>query len=139
MKVSLFTIVCLLLANPGNGQSLQRDNLFGVHLIDVQLNPAVTMEAFEAFFVQRVIPEYEKHWIGLKGHLVKSVRGEHQNKFAIVWVFATEPTRDYYFNPDGSMHQREREALQKVEPIEAELKAKYGSYTITYMDDWVVQ
>ena len=97
------------------------------------------MESFKDFFVDEVIPVYEKQWIGLKGHIVKSVRGEYKNKFAIVWIFATEPTRDYYFNEDGTPNELEIKAFDKVKPIEEELKQKYGSYTVTYADDWVVQ
>jgi len=119
-------------------QSLEKDNLLGLHVIDVKLNPGVTMDQFKSFFVNEVLPVYEKQWIGLKGHLVKSVRGEYKDKFAIIWVFANEPTRDFYFNETGP-NQRELDALDKVKPIEAKLKEKYGTYTVHYQDDWVVQ
>lgn len=134
-------VALLILASTifGNSQSLQRDNLLGIHVMDIQLNPGITLEDFSTFFVSKVIPEYEKHWIGLKGHLVKSVRGEYKDKLAVMWVFATEPTRDYYFNPDGTMNEREVIALKKVEKIEDELKTKFGSYTVEYKDDWVVK
>ena len=121
------------------GQSLQRDNLFGVHVLDVQLNPGKTLEDWKEFYVREVIPVYEASWMGLRAHLLESVRGEYAGKLAIMWVFATEPTRDYYFNPDGSMHQREIDALAKVEPIEARLREEIGDFTIEYRDDWVVQ
>jgi len=97
------------------------------------------MEQFKTFFVEEVIPEYEEAWLGLQGYLIKSVRGEYKNRFGIIWIFATEPTRDYYFNEDDTMNQRELDNIEKVKPIEEELKKKYGSYTITYMDDWIIQ
>lgn len=119
-------------------QSLQRDNLIGLHIVDVNLNEGVSMEDWKDFFVNRVIPEYEKHFM-IKGHLVKSVRGEYKDQFGLIWVFATEPTRDYYFNDDGTPNQYELEGLAKAKPIEDELKRRFGSYAVDYKDDWVVQ
>ncbi|MEZ4935152.1 MAG: hypothetical protein R2788_23840 [Saprospiraceae bacterium] len=139
MKRIIFSIALVAFALITNGQSLHRDNLLGIHVMDVKLNPGVSLEAFTEFFVSEVIPEYEKHWLGLKGHIVQSVRGEYKGKLAIIWVFATEPTRDYYFNADGTMHEREIASLEKVKPIEEELKKRFGTYTVDYKDDWVVQ
>ena len=138
MKYLMLTLLSVSVALWGSAQSLQRDNLLGLHPIEVELKPGVTMEEFKTFFTNEVLPEYEKHWIGLKGHLVQSARGTYKDKLAILWVFATEPTRDHYFDENGP-NQLELEALDKVKPIEEKLKEHYGSYTITYQDDWVVQ
>jgi len=139
MRLKLLTFIFLLATVLCFGQGLQRNNLLGLHVIDVDLNEGVTMEQFKTFFVEEVIPEYEEAWLGLQGYLIKSVRGEYKNRFGIIWIFATEPTRDYYFNEDDTMNQRELDNIEKVKPIEEELKKKYGSYTITYMDDWIIQ
>ena len=125
-------------ANSAVGQTLHKETLLGLHLITVELQPNVTMDQFKTFFVKEVLPEYEKQWVGLKGYLVKSVRGEYKDRFAIIWVFDTEKARDRYFNADGSPNDLEKIAMEKVKPIEGKL-TKYGTYTIKYMDDWVVQ
>ena len=138
MKKILLIVAIALSANFSFSQGLQRGSLFGVHVITVNLKPNVKMEEFKAFFVNKVLPEYEKNWPELRGYLVKSVRGEYQNKFAIVWLFKTEASRDKYFNADGTPNALEEAALEKVKPIESEL-TKYGTYTVKYMDDWVVQ
>ena len=126
------------MANFSFGQGLQKGNLFGVHVITVNLKPNATLDEFKTFFVNKVIPEYEKQWTGLKGYLVKSMRGPYKNSFAVVWLFETESARNKYFNADDSPNELEKSALEKVKPIEEELK-KYRTYTIKYMDDWVVQ
>jgi hypothetical protein len=120
------------------GQQLHKETLFGVHLIKVDLKPGATIEQFRDFFVKEVLPDYERHWKGLKGYLVKSVRGPSKNKFAIMWVFDTQAVRNSYFNADGSPNELEKAALEKVKPVEQKL-ARFGTYTIEYMDDWVVQ
>lgn len=119
---------------------MKKGNLFGVHVIKVDLRSNVKLEEFRAFFVKEVVPEYEKHWDGLHGHLVKSARGNYKNSFAIVWLFETEAARDKYFQTDDKdkPNELEKAALEKVKPIEESLK-RLGTYTIKYMDDWVVQ
>jgi len=119
-------------------QNLHKETLFGVHLITVELKPGATMNQFRDFFVKEVLPDYEKHWKGLKGYLVRSVRGPSKDRFAIVWMFDTERIRDSYFNSDGTPNELEKDALEKVKPVEQKLN-KFGTYTIQYMDDWVVQ
>ena len=139
MKFFFAFILAAALGLSARAQSLQRDNLFGMHVLNVTLHPGKTLEDFKDFYVREVIPVYEASWLGLRAHLLQSVRGEDAGKLAIMWVFATEPTRDYYFNPDGSMHQREIDALAKVEPVEERLRREIGEFTIEYRDDWVVQ
>jgi len=138
MKKILFIIAALFSANLTFAQQLQKGNLFGVHVITVQLKPNATMEQFTTFFVNQVLPEFEKHWDGLKGYLLKSARGEYKNSFAITWMFKTEAIRNKYFNADDTPNDLEKAAWEKVKPIQKELE-KYGTYTVKYMDDWIVQ
>jgi hypothetical protein len=128
----------LLTATVCSGEGLEKGNLFGVHVITVRLRPHVTLDQFKDFFVTRVLPEYEKQWVGLKGYLVKSRRGEYKNRFAIVWLFTSEAARNRYFTADDKPNALEKAAYKGVGPIEEELK-QYGTYTIAYKDDWIVQ
>ena len=138
MRKLLFILVLVMMANLTRAQGLKKGNLFGVHLVTVELNPNVKMEEFKNFFVNEVLPQYEKSWVGLKGYLVKSVRGEYKDRFFIVWLFESENARDKYFNADGTPNDLEKAAFEKVGPVEEKLK-KYGTYTIKYTDDFVVQ
>jgi hypothetical protein len=138
IKKQMIVLAITMMANLCFGQGLQRGNLFGVHIITVELRPNVKMEEFKTFFVKNVLPEYEKNWDGLKGYLVKSVRGEYKDHFAIVWLFETEEGRDKYFNKDGTANELEKAAFERIRPVEEKL-TKYGTYTVKYMDDFVVQ
>ena len=133
IAVLLTATVCF-----ADGDGLQKGNLFGVHVITVTLRPNVTIDEFKTFFISKVIPEYEKHWDGLKGYLVQSRRGEYKDRFAIVWLFTSEAARNRYFTRDDKPNALEKAAYLAVGPIEEELK-KYGTYTIAYHDDWIVQ
>jgi hypothetical protein len=136
-------VVAVLLMASGvcYGQGLERGNLIGVHVITVNLKPGVSMEDFTKFYVEHVLPEYEKNWPGLEGYLLKSFFSDSKNKFAVVWLFKTVEYRNRNFNPDGTSNELERAAHARVEPIEDKLKEMYGSYTVQYTheDDWVVQ
>jgi hypothetical protein len=72
-----------LLANFSFGQTLQKGNLLGLHVMTINLKPNVTMDDFKTFFINKVIPEYEKQFQP-KGYLVKCVRGESENSFGVV-------------------------------------------------------
>jgi hypothetical protein len=137
-KHLLLVAVILLIASAGFGQGLKKGNLIGIHKITVTLKPNVTIDQFEKFYVDKVLPEYEKAWVGLKGYLLRSFRDK--NSFAIVWLFESEAARNKYFTADDKANEFERAAYQKVKPIEEELK-KYGIYTVDYKndDDWVVR
>jgi|SRR5882724_9374419 len=138
VKLLIIVVTLLLVSNLSLGQGLEPQNLFGLHVITVNLKPNVTMDEFKTFFIREVIPEYEKYWPGLKGYLVKSVRGEYKDRFAIVWLFKTEADRNRNFDANGKANELEKAALEKVKPIEERLKNEYGTYTVKYMDDWVV-
>ena len=134
--ILVFTLV--LLFSGAFAQRLNKGTLFGVHTITVSLNPNVTMDQFASFFIKKVLPEYESHWIGLNGYLLRSFKDT--NSFAIVWQFKSAKARNRYFTKDDKPNDLEKANYEKVKPVEEELR-KYGSYTVKYMDadDWVVQ
>ena len=137
MKKLLLIGALILAANFSFGQSLQKGNLLGLHIMTVNLNSGATMDQFQTFFISKVIPEYEKQFQGVKGYLVKAVRGENNNSFGIVWLFDTEQSRDKYFGADGNPNDLGKSAIEKVSGIEKELE-KLGTYT-TKFTDWVIQ
>ena len=137
MKKLFLIGAIILVSNFSFGQSLQKGNLVGLHIMTVNLNSGATMDQFQTFFISKVIPEYEKQFQGVKGYLVKAVRGENNNSFGIVWLFDTEQSRDKYFSADGNPNDLGKSAVEKVSVIEKELE-KLGTYT-TKFTDWVIQ
>src|SRR5258708_5274398 len=105
-KRLLLVSAILLIANATFGQGLKKGNLIGIHKIKViTLKPNVTMEQFETFYVDKVMPEYEKAWVGLKGYLLQSFR--YKNSFAIVWLFESKAARNRYFTADDKANELE--------------------------------
>jgi hypothetical protein len=136
MKKLVFFAVMILLSGFTFGQSLQKGNLIGTHVISVALQPGVTIEKFMDFYKSKVVPEYEKAFSGMKAYLVKSVRGANKDSFGGFMVFKTEADRDKYFKADGSYTEIGNAAYAKLKPVLDEL-SKLGTMTSVY-NDWLV-
>ena len=137
MKKLILIATIILVANFSYSQSLKKGNLVGLHVMTINLASGATMDQFQAFYIDKVIPEYEKHFQGAKGYLVKGVRGENNNSMAVIWVFDTEQSRDKYFTTDGNPNDLGKSAIEKVSGVDKELE-KIGTHT-TKFTDWVVQ
>jgi hypothetical protein len=136
MKNVMLIFALVLVAALAFGQSLQKGNLVGLHVATINLNPDVTMNQYKDFFVNSVIPEYEKNY-GAKAYLAKGIRGENANSFAFIFVFESEKMRDKYFNADGSSNDVGKAVNEKMQPTMDKLN-KLGTSTSKYTD-WVLQ
>jgi len=138
MKKLIFTAAITLLSlGISFGQSLQKGNVLGLHVITVTLKPGVTMEQYIDFYLEKYMPEAEKNFPGIKGYIIKGVRGENENKFGIVFSFKSVEVRDKYFPEPDKMSELANAGFQKLQPLTDELD-KLGSYTSVYTD-WVIQ
>jgi len=137
MKIVILVSAFLLFAGIAFGQSLKKGNLIGVHVEDVKLASGVTMDQYINFLMNKYVPEYEKAF-GSKVHIVKGVRGENTNKYAIFIIYDSPQTRDKYFKADGTVTETAgKSASAKMESLNKELE-KLGASDAKYTD-WVVQ
>jgi hypothetical protein len=135
-KLCLITTL-ILVCSAIFGQSLQKGNLVGVHNLTITLDPDVTMNQYKTFYLNKVIPEYEKHFTGVNVYLLKGIRGENVNSLGIMWVFESEEDRNKYFDEDGSTTELANSTFEKIQPITDELE-KLGTWSSDYTD-WLVQ
>lgn len=137
MKKIIIIIALASIAKFSIAQQLQKGNLVGVHTLSVTLKPGATMEQFEDFYSNKYIPALEQAFKGMKGSFVKARRGEHENKYGILWIVKTEQDRDQYFNSDGSFNEAGKAAIAKIADEEKELE-KIAT-TSSVFTDWIVQ
>ncbi len=137
MKKLFITAAFILLAGVAFGQTLQKGNLVGLHVVTLNLNPDVTMNQYLDFFIHKVIPEYEKNFPDIKYNIAKGIRGENENSFAYFVVFESEKVRNKYWSEEGVYTELGNSALEKMGPILAELE-KLGTSSTTYTD-WLIQ
>lgn len=135
-KLFLFAAL-ILLTGITFGQTLQKGNLVGTHVLTVTLQPGITMEKYLEFVKSKVIPEYEKNFPNMKVYLVKGIRGENDNSYGEIIVFKSSQDRDKYYNSDGSDNELMKSVNAKLKPVSDELE-KLGTYTSKYTD-WIVQ
>lgn len=137
MKNLLIIAILGLAVFAANGQSLQKGNLVGMHVITLKLNPNFTDQQAMDLFINKYIPAAEENYPGVKVYLVKGIRGENENRIGEISVFESEALRDKYFNKDGSMTELGTAANKKVMEAMEEFN-KMGTYTSVYTD-WVIQ
>ena len=142
MKKILLAVAALILLTAGGtfGQGLKKGNLVGVHIYSVKLNPGVTIEQFTNFCINKLFPEWEKNFQGLKLHLGKRIRGLNDQTelgLTMIFVFASEKDRDKYFTAAGETNELGKALFKKIEPINAEL-GKLGSLSDDRYTDWLI-
>ncbi len=137
MKKFIIIISLAAIAKFSIAQQLQKGNLIGIITISVTLKPGATMEQFEDFYSSKYIPALEHAFKEFKGSFIKSRRGEHANKYGILWIVKTEQDRDQYFNSDGKLNEVGKAAMAKIADVEKELE-KIAT-TSSVFTDWIVQ
>jgi hypothetical protein len=137
-KLILFTVI-FFFAGVSFGQSLQKGNLVGVHVLKLKLQPDVTYNQWKDYFLNKYIPEAEKIAQGdVKFYLTESIRGVNKHEVGYIVVFRTEAIRDKYNKDDGSLTEYGEQFMKKFEPLIQEL-AKYEKFRSTTYNDWIVQ
>jgi len=136
MKKLLVITAFLLFAGIAFGQTLQKGNLIGVHVMSVELKPGATMDQFIDFFNKKAKPEWEKIHEGMKVFIMKGIRGENVDEIGMLYQFKDEAARDKSYNDDGSISEFGQKVQEKLAPILTEA-GKIGTWTFKYTD-WLV-
>ena len=137
MKKLIFLMALILLTGLTFGQTIQKGNLLGTHVMTVSLQSGVTMDHFLKFFKSKYIPAFEKNHPGWKVYIVKSIRGDVKDSYGMLMLVKSQKERDKYYNTDGSNSKAGNSADEKLKPVSDEMK-KFGTFTTTYTD-WLVQ
>jgi hypothetical protein len=137
VPLALFSVLLFFTLSPLQAQQLEKGNLLGLHVLEVTLEPGVTMDEYMAMVKEEIIPAVEKHWKGMQMKLVKGIRGEQANRFGFLYLFESDEVRNRFFNADGTYSEAGNAALEKFQPVSDKLD-KLGSYTRVYTD-WIVE
>ena len=99
MKKLILLTAFVIVAGAAIGQSLQKGNLIGVHLMDAKFNPDVTYNQYKDFILNRYISEFEKVLQGdCNAFILEGIRGENKNEVGVIFVFKSEAARDKYYD-----------------------------------------
>lgn len=137
MKKFIIAAAFILFAGVAFGQTLQKGSVVGVHTTTVTLNPGVTLDQYLDFFTNRFIPEFEKHFPGIKLFLVKGLNREVEGEYGKIFIIESKKVYNKYWNDDGSYTDITMAIAEKVQPLLDEGN-KFGTST-DVITDWVIQ
>ncbi|MFO7672063.1 MAG: hypothetical protein R6W31_20575 [Bacteroidales bacterium] len=137
MRKLLVITALLLFAGIAFGQTIQKGNLIGVHVLTVELKAGATMDQFVDFLDEKLKPAYEKAVPEVKVFMVKGKRGEQMNEIGMIMQFTDEAARNKYNNDDESPTELGIKIQEELAPMLTEME-KIGTWTSKYTD-WIVQ
>jgi len=133
-RINILTILTICLSVTfGHSQTLEKDNLIGMHVIDIRLDPDVTMNQFLKFYKEIGIPASEKAFPGMKIAIAQGMIGQLENRFAVLYLFESQSVRDLYFTDDGGFTAAGAKGIKDMEAVQNE-QDKLGTTTYVYTD-----
>jgi len=121
------------------GQTLHKDAVIAVRSFTIVLQPDVTMNQYIEFYKNKVIPEVEKYYPGIKVFLLTGERGAKKNQLGLVWYFDSPAIRDKYWpTEDSEGSDLSLEAEKKLEYLNAEFDKYVVSINQEYTD-WIIR
>ena len=90
----------------------------------------------EDYFINKLIPSYEKQYKGATLSLIKGIRGQNEGSLGMVWIFESDDARNLYYDYKGSPTELNQEVSEKLGPVNEGLN-EIGTWTSNYTD-WSV-
>ena len=137
MKKLSLLIVLLLFSGITFSQTLQKGNLVGVHVYNINLKPDVTSNQMKDFIIHKLVPAYESN-PGANMYLTKCVRGENKYSYGLMVIFKSESDRNKLYNEEGVLTELGNTVSEKMQPIFEEFTNTIGEFETEY-NDWIVQ
>ena len=117
-------------------QSFNKGNLIGIHTLKIDLKKGATIDQFEDYFINKLIPSYEKQYRGATLSLIKGIRGQNEGSLGMVWIFESNDARNLYFDSNGNPTELNQEVRGKLSSVDEGLN-EIGTWTSNYTD-WSV-
>lgn len=136
MRKLLIVTGLLLFAGIAFGQTLQKGNLIGMHVVTVDLKPGATMDQYIDLFNEKIKPLWEKADEGMKVFATKGIRGENVNEFGMIVQYTDEAARNKGHNTDGTLTEFGNKVMGEMAPVLSEWE-KIGTHTSKYTD-WLL-
>ena len=137
MKKIFLSIGFILFALMLSGQTLQKGQVIGFHVVTPDLNPDVTFNQWKNFAMDKYVPAFNKEFEGeIFIYWLSGERGKYKNSVAFMIVFKSLEVRDKYIPEVSTTSDLFNAKLEKVKPVLDEWM-KMGTYTSEW-SDWVI-
>ena len=139
MKKLIAVTALILFTGITFGQTLQKGNLVGMHVLTINLDPDVTFNQYKDYLINKFIPAVEKQFQGdIKLYLGEGNRGDDANNVSIMWIFKSIEVRDKYFAQADTSTEIWSSNWEKLLPIREGLN-NLGAQSRKHYTDWVIQ
>jgi hypothetical protein len=134
----LFIITALVLfAGVAFGQTIQKGSVIGLHTTTITLNSGVTLDQYMDFVNDKLIPEFEKEFPGLKLYIIKGLNREIKDQYGLIFFAESKKAYNTYWNDDGSDTDKTVAAAENVQSLMEEWNKLATSTSV--ITDWVIQ
>ena len=142
MKKLILLAALILVVGTTFGQTLQKGNVLGLHVITINLDPDVTYNQWKNVGLTKFIPAFNKQFQGdVKLYFAEVDRGDDENGASLIYVFKSVEVRDKYFTQDGTATELWNSNWENITQALTDDFNKLGtsSYTGRHYNDWVIQ
>ena len=136
MKRLLIAVGILLLTGVAFGQTLKKGGVIALHRVEVTLAPGVTMEQFQEFLMDKIMPELAEIMPGATYQLLQGIGENNQHQFANFYHWETLEAFHVYWNDGGTPTEKGAAAMAKLQPLLEKLN-ELGTYT-QVPGDWLI-
>ena len=116
---------------------LQAGSLLGLHTVNYELAPGVTLDEYLDFLKNEYAPAWETHFPGIKGYVLEGRTGECAGCTGFLFFIESDEVRDKYWRDDGSYTELGIAANEKMQPL-IEERDKLAEHSTSYTD-WEIQ
>ena len=139
MKKFIFITAFIIMAGIAYGQTYEKGNVIGQHVVNIVLDPDVTFNQYKDFMINKYIPEFNKVLKGdIKLYIAEGERGADVNCISFLYVFKSVEMRDKYFDEQGQATELANSKFGQLSAI-GEERDKLGTSIGKHYTDWVMQ
>ena len=136
MKKLIIAVAIVLLTGVAFGQTLKKGGVIALHRIELTLAPGVSIDQFQEFFLDNIVPEMGKLMPGATFLHLKGIGENNQHQYANFFYWESLETFHIYWNDGGTPTEKGAAAIAKMQPLLEKLQ-KLGTYT-QVPGDWLI-
>ena len=141
MRKLLVIASLVLFAGIAFGQTLEKGNIIGLHVVQLNPDPDVTFNQYYSG-MHEYATLFNKEFQGeVEMRIAKADRGNDANSLGLIWFFKSVEVRAKYFTEDGAATELFNTKMEKANTAFADKAAALGNSTWSsiHYNDWIIQ
>lgn len=138
MKKMLVVLALFLYVGIANSQTLQKDNVFTLSVLDINLKPGVTMDQFMVVVYEEYIPALSEAFPDITSIFSEVIRGRYEAQFGLIDLYESEEGLEKYWpdtNVKSELYEERWETI--VKPVRDKMD-ELADYEFVPLTTWKV-